>query len=166
MDKPTLDELMANRPPERYRKTKLSEADLASMKVAFTNPANSLSDAWFYAAMTGQGDVFSAIDEAMQRIFALFNEMEAEGLLNVDSLANSGCAGAPFQRIAEARQAEDPRFAEIFELTKRRFLIEIADHETNVAMVEQTKKAGCPGAIGLLWNEEHQAAATKPDAAN
>lgn len=161
-----LEGLMANRPPKPYREMKLSEADLASMTVAFSDPTNCLSDASFYAVMTGQTDAFRNIDEALHRILALFDEMEAEGLVHLDSLANSGCGGAPFQRLAEARQSEDPRFAEIFGLTKRRFLIEIADHETNTAMVESVNKTGEPGLIGLLWNEEHLTMATKPDAVN
>lgn len=147
-------------------KPTLTDIQQQQMKEAFTNPSNSLSDAWFYAGMTGQNDACSTLQKAIDEIASLGESLATDGLITEAEIYESGYAGKTFQQLAEKRQAEDPRFAQINELAKKRFLIDVADHETNTAMVTRVESEGRPDEIGLAWNHDHLARMTKPGTSN
>lgn len=121
------------------------------MTRTFMEPTYSLSAAVFYASLTDQTEAFYKISETIDCVVVLADALVAEGKVDHSDYAVDGMAGEKFQQMAARRQAEDPRFAEINELAKARFLIEVASRNTNSVMVQRAE-AGTP--VGLDGAEQ------------
>lgn len=144
----------------------LTEDMKREMDRTFREPTFSLSAASFYASMTGQGEAFHKIEESIDRVVMLADELAAEGKLDLVQFEGEGLAGEQLQQVADIRAAEDPRFAEINELAKARFLIQVASPETNKLMLD---RAATGGSVGLDGSAEVRALvdqATRPSALN
>lgn len=129
--------------------TSPTAAELASMEGAMTNPTRSLGDAWFYALMTKQDDVYDNLQAAIEEAFNLAIDLLNAGLITHTDLLDGGITGAQMQLMAEARQHEDARFAKLLDITKARLLITVADHQTNLEMASRIATDGHPGEVAL-----------------
>lgn len=100
------------------------------LTACMTNPTRCIADAHFYATMTGQWENARLIEEATFEMLDIFDQLEAEGVL---TLHENGLGSAEMQTLME-QHAHDPRIAKILDLAKTRFIISIADHDTNTQM--------------------------------
>lgn len=108
------------------RNTTLTPQEFAALEKNMSNPLACLSDALFYAHCTGQYATADMLIETGQEISKLFIELHDEGL--VPSL-EAGTGSLELQEFASANVALDPRFAQIVELAKTRFMVELREIE-------------------------------------
>lgn len=151
---------------EKMKPTQLTASEMAEMERTLTYPHASFANASFYASMTGQTDVFTEMWKSTDRLVALVESLKADGLVAEEALGGLGHGGEPMQLLAEKRQKEDGRFAEYLALTKVRFLVTVADDETNKAMIDSVRVAGYPGEAGIEWMHRHLLEATQTNSVN
>lgn len=124
--------MLKNTPP-------LTTQEVDALEKNMRNPRACVSDALFYAHCTGQYDIADMLIETGQEMSRLFIELHEEGMCpDLDS----GTGSVELQTFAMANVNRDPRFAQIVELSKLRYMVDLREADAE-ELVENVRDSLC-----------------------